>query len=74
MSGRRRSACQAPLRQARRRAASIGAVTFTDMPRELEEAIRLADELPYRAKRAGRNRVAHATVNDRASEETAARH
>ncbi|MBR0653102.1 sensor domain-containing diguanylate cyclase [Roseomonas terrae] len=42
--------------------ASIGTVTFHTPPASAEDAIRRADALMYEAKRAGRDRAAHAVV------------
>jgi diguanylate cyclase (GGDEF)-like protein len=41
---------------------SIGLVTFLDPPGSIEELVKAADDLMYRAKREGKDRIAPATV------------
>jgi len=41
---------------------SIGAVTFPTPPRDVDAMVRRVDELMYRAKKAGKNRIVHETV------------
>jgi two-component system, cell cycle response regulator len=43
---------------------SIGVATFPDDAREVQTLFEAADQALYRAKREGRNRVAHAAISD----------
>jgi len=43
---------------------SIGAITFDQPPESVDEMLRQADDLMYRAKEAGKNRIVHEVVQE----------